>query len=59
MEAKYVACCNWPRTSGARTRSPGLDDVHGLIMDANFVGLPGNYKFFTDKDRRRSASRAA
>ncbi|HVS36088.1 MAG TPA: ABC transporter substrate-binding protein [Gemmataceae bacterium] len=49
-EKKYSALLKLSQDVWGKDVLPGLDDVHGLIKDATFVGLPGNYKFFTDKE---------
>jgi ABC-type nitrate/sulfonate/bicarbonate transport system substrate-binding protein len=39
----------WGRDAALKDSVARYDDVDGLISDANFVGLPGNEAFFTQK----------
>lgn len=46
--AKYKAILKQTQEIYTKEVIPDLADAHGLISDATFVGLPGNYFFFTN-----------
>jgi ABC-type nitrate/sulfonate/bicarbonate transport system substrate-binding protein/outer membrane protein OmpA-like peptidoglycan-associated protein len=47
LESRYIDLLATAQDVWGTKDAPlGPDDVHGLITDANFVCLPGNYKFF-------------
>ncbi len=48
-DAKYDAVLKMTQDMFGKEDIKKLDDAHGLIMDASFVGLPGNISFFTDR----------
>ena len=52
LEARYIDLLATAQNAWGTKEAPlEPDDVHGLITDATFVCLPGNYKFFdTGKD---------
>jgi ABC-type nitrate/sulfonate/bicarbonate transport system substrate-binding protein len=50
LDEKYKAILKLTQDIYGKEVIPDFDAAHGLIQDAQFVGLPGNYTFFKDKD---------
>ncbi len=48
-EKRYTPLLQLAQDTWGKDQLPALDDVHGLISDATFAGLPGNMTFFTAK----------
>ncbi len=46
---KYKALLKTTQDIYGKEVIPDQDAAHGLIMDANFVALPGNFRFFKDE----------
>jgi ABC-type nitrate/sulfonate/bicarbonate transport system substrate-binding protein/outer membrane protein OmpA-like peptidoglycan-associated protein len=50
LDDKYKAVLKMTQEIYGKDVIPDFDAAHGLILDAQFVGLPGNNTFFKDKD---------
>jgi ABC-type nitrate/sulfonate/bicarbonate transport system substrate-binding protein len=48
LDKKYKGILEMTQAILGKEAVPDLDAAHGLISDATFVGLPGNYAFFKD-----------
>jgi len=48
LDDKYKALLKTTQDIYTKEVIPDLDAAHGLVLDATFVGLPGNYTFFKD-----------
>jgi ABC-type nitrate/sulfonate/bicarbonate transport system substrate-binding protein len=48
LAEKYKAVLKMTQDIYGKETIPDFEAAHGLIMDANFVALPGNHRFFTD-----------
>src|SRR5262245_19432741 len=58
LAEKYKAVLKMTQDIYGKDTIPDFDAAHGLIMDANFVALPGNHRFFKDaKDLTNFANR--
>ena len=58
LDEKYKSVLKMTQDIYGKETIPDFDAAHGLIMDANFVALPGNHRFFKDeKDLSNFANR--